>query len=266
MSVLHELKDDFQRAEALINLLIDRATGGPDSEQAYFELRMYFLENPEFSPLLPQWIGSQRSLNQFWSYIKNKFSTYKERRDFLWQEFEPLLKSLETGKVCPAEDDIDQGITVFNSDEVSRSWSRMTQRLAFDPEGAITSSRQLLESVIKHILDECGIIYDKGSDLPVIFKAVQSQLNLAPEQHQEELFKQVLRGCAGVVNGLGAIRNNLGDAHGSGRLKKRPEQRHARLVVSLAGSMALFLIETHLAKVGSLPKQAPAPPAEQAIW
>jgi hypothetical protein len=126
----------------------------------------------------------------------------------------------------------------------------MIQRIAKDPEGAITASRTLLETVLKHILDDRKLSYDHDHiDLPELFKKVQTELGLAPEQHQEQIFKQILGGCSGVVNGLGSLRNMLGDAHGSGTSRIRPLPRHARLAINLAGSMALFLTETHNAKI-----------------
>ena len=33
----------------------------------------------------------------------------------------------------------------------------------------------------------------------------------------------------GVVSGLGMLRNKLGDAHGSGKAKVKPKERHAEL-------------------------------------
>ena len=51
-----------------------------------------------------------------------------------------------------------------------------------------------------------------------------------------------------MVNGLGSIRNRDSDAHGQGRKSYRPAERHAALAVNLAGSMALFLMETHEAR------------------
>ena len=251
MPVLDELTDDFDRATALVNLLIDRATGAnpSPSEDEFAELRRYFVDNPDWSTLLPRWFAAQRSLNQFWQLIKNRYSTYAERRTYLWQEFDPLLTRLETGSVSPAEEDIENGLKAFSSDEVSRSWRRMVRRIADDPEGAITASRNLLETVLKHILDTRKISYDHDRiELPDLYKAVQTELGLAPEQHQELIFKQILGGCSGVVNGLGAMRNRLGDAHGTGAGRVRPAPRHARLAVNLAGSMALFLTETLTAK------------------
>jgi len=249
MSVLDELPDDYERADAMVHLLIDRATGASPLETDFVELRRYFVDHPDWSGLLPCWFPPKRSLNQFWGYIKNKFSTYAERRTYLWDEFDPLLSRLETGGATPAEDDIEDGLKAFSSEEVNRSWRRMIRRIADDPEGAITASRNLLETVLKHILDDKNVLYDHDRiELPDLFKKVQTELGLAPEQQQEQIFKQILGGCSGVVNGLGTMRNKLGDAHGSGSGRIRPLPRHARLAVNLAGSMALFLTDTHNAK------------------
>ena len=249
MPVLDEITDDYDRVTALVNLLIDRATGAAPSEEDFMLLRRYFVEHADWAALLPRWFAAQRSLNQFWQFIKNRHSTYAERRTLLWKEFEPLLARLESGSISPAEEDIENGLKSFTSDEVSRSWRRMVRRVGDDPEGAITASRNLLETVLKHILDTRNVSYDHDRiELPDLYKAVQTELGLAPEQHQETIFKQILGGCSGVVNGLGAMRNKLGDAHGTGAGRARPAPRHARLAVNLAGSMALFLTETLVAK------------------
>ena len=73
-------------------------------------------------------------------------------------------------------------------------------------------------------------------------------LNIAPSQHSEPIFKQILGGCTAVVEGLGALRNRLSDAHGQGKRPVRPAARHAELAVNLAGAMATFLVTTHAAK------------------
>ncbi|WP_374616776.1 abortive infection family protein [Thauera aminoaromatica] len=58
----------------------------------------------------------------------------------------------------------------------------------------------------------------------------------------------MLGGVTSVVHGLGAMRNRLGGAHGQGKKPVRPAPRHAQLAVNLAGTAALFVIETWLAK------------------
>ena len=248
MQILQEVQTEYERANALINLLIDHATGALADDSDYLALRQHFLDSPHAS-LLPTWIQSKRSLNQFWQFIKNKYSTYAERRTFLWDEFESLLQTLETGGINPSESDMEVVLDAYDAEGVRRSWKRVTKRISNDPEGAITASRELIETVLKHILDDCNVSYDPHrTELPQLYKLVQKELNLAPEDHQEKIFKQILSGCSGVVNGLGSVRNRLGDAHGKGAANVRPLPRHARLATNLAGTMAMFLIETHLAK------------------
>lgn len=249
MEIIDELSSDYDRADAFVHLLISKSTGGHAEESEFFSLRGYFISNPQWSSLVPVWLQRIRSLSQFWEYIKGKFSTYAERRKFLWNEFNPLLARLETGAISPAEGDIEEGLKAFTSDEISRAWNRAIRRISDDPEGAITAARNLLETVLKHILDDRKIIYDSDSiELSDLYKKVQAELNLAPEQHQEAIFKQILGGCSGVINGLGSLRNKLGDAHGRGKGRIRPLPRHARLAVHLAGSMALFLTDTYSGK------------------
>jgi hypothetical protein len=121
----------------------------------------------------------------------------------------------------------------------------MNSRVTDDPEGAITASRTLLESVCKHILDSKGEEYDDNRiELPELYKKTSSLLNLAPDLHSETIFKQILGNCSGVVSGLGALRNKLGDAHGKGQRSVRPKPRHARLAVDLSGAISQFLVET----------------------
>tara|TARA_R110000850_G_scaffold61676_3_gene140991 strand:+ start:1293 stop:1598 length:306 start_codon:yes stop_codon:yes gene_type:complete len=81
-------------------------------------------------------------------------------------------------------------------------------------------------------------------DLPKLYGQTSKLLNLAPSQHTQEVFKRILGGCHTVVDNLGELRNKIGDAHAQGRKPIRPAPRHAALAVNLAGSMAMFLIET----------------------
>jgi Abortive infection C-terminus len=118
------------------------------------------------------------------------------------------------------------------------------ERRASDPEGAITSARALLETVCKHVLDDLGIGYDESADLPKLYRLTSEALKVAPSQHTEHVFKQILGGCTAVVEGLGSLRNRLGDAHGGGRSRVKPAARHAQLAVNLAGAMTSFLVAT----------------------
>nr|WP_284508423.1 abortive infection family protein [Caballeronia sp. INML5] len=66
----------------------------------------------------------------------------------------------------------------------------------------------------------------------------------APDDHTEGIFKRILGGCQSVVQGLGSMRNKLGDAHSLGPVRARPSPRHAELAANLSGAMATFLVST----------------------
>ena len=77
------------------------------------------------------------------------------------------------------------------------------------------------------MLDKSGIQYGDKDDLPKLYKLTAEQLNLGPAQHTEQVFKQILGGVTSVVDGLGAMRNKLSDAHGKGKKGVKPAARHA---------------------------------------
>jgi hypothetical protein len=132
-----------------------------------------------------------------------------------------------------------------SSSTVAEAWLRIQARREADPEGAITAARALLESTCKYVLDELGLEYGASEELPALYGKAATAMNLAPRNHNEQVFKQILSGCISVVNGLAAMRNALGDAHGRAARSPKPSARHADLAVNLAGSISSFLIATY---------------------
>lgn len=161
---------------------------------------------------------------------------------------DPVLDALHSQAGSPVDDLVAGAATRLDAESVRDAWDRAIERRKTEPEGAIPMARTLLEPTMKTILDDRNVTYDDGADLPALYKVVSATLDLAPAAYSEQSFKQILGGCHSVVVGLGSLRNKVGDAHGSGRTRYRPAERHAALAVNLAGSMALFLIETHEAR------------------
>lgn len=236
----------LDKVRQLQDIFIARATGGETSDGEYSKLRLELLRDSSVRDLLPQFVKTCDELSKFWGFIKSEFSTYQERRLFIWKEFGSLIASLEKDIIAahPADDDISAILVDFDTEHVHIAWQKALERRNEDPEAAITMARTLIESVCKHILDEVGIAHSDKDDLPKLYKETAKQLNMAPEQHQEEIFKQILGGCQTVIQGLGTLRNKLSDAHGKGKKAVKPSPRHAALAVNLAGSMAAFLVAT----------------------
>jgi len=168
----------------------------------------------------------------------------QEQKQVLFGEFQEIAARLEKAAGSPSDRVVSATLIRFDAEYVSEVWAHALQRRTDNPEAAITSARSLLESVCKHILDDLAVTYEESLDLPKLYRMAAEQLNLAPSQHTEQVFKQILGGCQSVVEGLGSLRNKLSDAHGKGRKAVRPSARHAELAVNLAGAMAMFLIRT----------------------
>ncbi|WP_286739895.1 abortive infection family protein [Psychrobacter sp. UBA3068] len=243
-NILRDLPTLYDKAQGLQNILISRATGGDGNNSDYAILRKTILES-QFNTLVPDFVRHARDLNQFWQMIKHRYGSYAERREFIYSEFQNLIEAIEFDKsgMSPA---FEKSIEVINSGYIDGMWKKAIDRKVNDPEGAITLSRSLIESVCKHILDLERVSYDKNSDLSELYKRTSELLKMSASQYETNLiFKQILGGCSGIVNGLGQLRNSVGDAHGQGVINIKPKPRHAELAVNLAGSMSHFLLSSY---------------------
>lgn len=240
--------DFYLQMELLQNTLISTATNDDYHTGDYEQLRRELLEREDLRPLVPEYVISCRSLAHFWQFIKNKFSHYAERREFIWETFSPLLEHIELRATSPSDTVTEDTIRNLGAAYVEAQWTKCLHRRASDPEGAITAARSLIETVLRFVLDETKIHYKESEDLPSLYKKASSVLRLSPSQHGEEVFRQILSGIFSVINGFAALRNDLGDSHGKGKAHVRPSQRHARFAVDMAGSLSSFLFETYAAR------------------
>jgi hypothetical protein len=234
----------LDQVERLKNGLMARATGGSFDEREYRVLRGELRKNATLFAKLPDFLRTCSDLSQYWNFIQKLFPTYQERRVYIWQAFAPAIEYLETKDSALIVAQVGDTLAQFNAQGVHAAWDKALNRRNDDPEGAITAARTLVETVCKHILDDASIPYQPTDDLPNLWHRTAKVLNLAPSQHQDELFKAILGNCQTIVDRLGAIRNIAGDAHGQGRRPVKPTPRHAELAVNLAGSMAAFLVAT----------------------
>jgi len=232
------------KVEELLGGLIAAATSGGFGNEEYQRLRKQLLSVPRVKEQLPSFLRTCRDTGAFWSFIKPVHPQWEGRRQYLRNAFEPAISMLETEAASPTEENVSKAIAKLDSEHVAEAWRKALDRMNDDPEGAITAARTLVESVCKHVLDEGRIDYDEKDDLPKLYGLTAELLNLSPSQHTEQIFKQILGGCKSVVEGLGALRNKLSDAHGKGKKAPKPSPRHAELAVNLAGSMATFIVST----------------------
>jgi Abortive infection C-terminus len=249
---LDDIPDNaLEQARMLENILLAACEGDRTSDRLYIQLRTMLFDNHDIKALLPSFVRTSRDLGHFWSYIKGRSAHWEPRRVHVRDAMTPVINYLEGATKAPVDDVASDVLENFAPEGVHKVWSKALERRHSDPEGAITVARTLLETVCKHVLDEEGMEYDDSADLPALYKMVANDLNIAPSQYTEDAFKRILGGATSVVEGLGSLRNKIGDAHGYGKKAVRPKPRHAQLAVNLAGAMATFIVETWTAKSGA---------------
>ena len=223
------------------------ATGGSDDGPMYEILRREPLADDRLNPLLPSFVRAYRSLGAFWPFIKGQAGTYAERRQIISGAFTPLVDYLEARGRAPSDELTTDAQAVFDAEGVQAVWTKALDRRATAPEGAITVLGTLLETVCERILNELGTPAGDKDGLPKIYSSTAKALRLAPDQHVEEPIKATLGGAMNLVDGIGTLRNRFSDAHEpGGKMPVRPSERHSKIAVNTAGTLATFLVETYL--------------------
>lgn len=141
-----------------------------------------------------------------------------------------------------------QNRSISNSFDVNQYVLRIQDSVDTDPELAIGSMKELLESLMKTILSQSWVTVTGKEDLPELLKKTQKTLKLDPAEFDTRakggnLIKRTLSNLGQIVTGISELRNLYGSGHG------RPgpsgvTSRHARLVVNAGAALAVFLIET----------------------
>ncbi|MGB9591514.1 MAG: abortive infection family protein [Candidatus Kryptoniota bacterium] len=142
---------------------------------------------------------------------------------------------------------------VFNAEYLSRQINRIEASILYDPDLAIGTSKELVETCCKTILQERSVEFDNGWDLTKLVKETCKQLKLTPNDIPEsakasETIKRLLSNLAMVTQGLAELRNFYGTGHGKSAKAKGLTPRHAKLAAGAATALAIFLFETHEAR------------------
>ncbi len=136
---------------------------------------------------------------------------------------------------------------ITNSFELNQHIVRIRQAVETDPELAVGSIKEMIESVLKTILEANGEIPGKD-DLNQLLKRTQKVIKLDPNELDPntrgvDIVKRTLSNLSQVVIGIDELRNIYGTGHG--RTKRSGiSSRHARLVVGAGAALAIFLMET----------------------
>jgi hypothetical protein len=164
-------------------------------------------------------------------------------------------KSVYTGRFTGTS--VSPGINtakeVFSGTDVSyisQQITRMEAAVNQDPELAIGTAKELVETCCISILKECNIAFSKKDNLPKLVKKTVKQLRLTPDNIPDqsktsETIKRLLSNLATITHGVAELRNSYGTGHGKLSSNKGLQQRHAKLAVGASTTLSVFLAETH---------------------
>lgn len=140
----------------------------------------------------------------------------------------------------------------IDGNHLSKQIQRLTAAVELDPDLAIGTAKELIESVCKTILFERGMKVEGTPDIPTLTKALLKELSLVPEGiHDErrgaETIKGILRSLGTIGNDIAQLRGMYGTGHGKDARTGSLTTRHAKLAVGAATTFSTFLFETHKA-------------------
>jgi len=125
---------------------------------------------------------------------------------------------------------------------------RIEAGLIEDPAAAIASSKELVESACKVVLDDYGISYKRTESLLDLYKKTALVLKLNAEavpgnRKGSAAAQGALRSLSTAVQRLAELRNEIGLGHG-GPTAIKSATRHARLAFGAGSTVAEFLLDT----------------------
>jgi hypothetical protein len=144
--------------------------------------------------------------------------------------------------------------TALSTDYISRQIARL--QAESDPELAIGTAKELIETICKAILDARGAPYDPAWEVSQLVKATVKVLKLAPDDvpasaKGANAIRVLLSNLAAIAGRLAELRNLYGTGHGKAPSAQGLKPRHARLAVGAAVTLVSFLFETHQERASS---------------
>lgn len=138
----------------------------------------------------------------------------------------------------------------LSAEYVTQQVNRMEAAVESDPELAIGTAKEFVETICKTILVELGEAPSKKADLLDLVKQVRIKLELLPENIHERAkgartIKRLLSNLGAAAQGLAELRGLYGTGHGKVAGTGGLQPRHARLAVGAASTLGLFFFETY---------------------
>jgi hypothetical protein len=150
----------------------------------------------------------------------------------------------------PALKDLKTHAANFNASYLAEQIRRLEASIEKDPELAIGTAKELVETCCKTILEERGKSIPGTPNVPTLTKATLRELKLVPEGIPEaargaDTIRRLLSTLGTIGQALAELRGLYGTGHGKHGKASGLETRHAKLAVGACSTLTTFLFETH---------------------
>lgn len=130
-----------------------------------------------------------------------------------------------------------------------------------DPDLAIGTAKEMVETCCKTLLGKLGEEIPKNADFPELVKKAVKALKLTRDDIPDsakgaDIVRTLLSNLSAITRGMNELRNLYGTGHGRDGRHRGLEPRHARLAVTAAAALVVFLSDTYCERAlsGEAPK------------
>jgi hypothetical protein len=213
------------------------------------------LMNSSIKRLLPKFVLTCRTSNDFWTYIKGLDDNFENgiwagRRKYLKDEFENLFFELEN-PTPQIKKEITMVKEKFDTQYITSQIELMDSNIETHPYDSIGKAKELIESCCIEILTAIGEDITKyKDDMTKLATHTLEALNLRASNVDETKkganeIKKILGGLNQIAVGIAELRNSYGSGHGKDKNFTGLTPRHARFAVGSAANLVNFLWETY---------------------
>lgn len=171
----------------------------------------------------------------------------------LLEECQSIVERLISGH--PSLDALAETASKFDAEYLQKEIARIESAIDSDPDLAIGTSKELIETCCRTILKERGVTLKNNADVSELTRATFKQLKLTRDDVPDAIkgtksIQTVLSNLGSIANEIARLRNLYGTGHGKDGDAVGLSPRHARLVVGASATLVQFMLESHISQKG----------------
>lgn len=202
----------------------------------------HFAFNPSRRQLFIESVYSLPPKLQYYSLNDLIWNEYESRYPYPSNEIRNNLRKDLHNFISP--NPIGLMFSSISESAFREDWITCYTKLQNNPASCITSSRTMLETILRTIVSDRGETPDTSGELHRLLRQVEDVLGFNRQNRQAE--HQILQGLKSVIYGLSSISNEAGDRHGLIGGDSIDNPYYAQLCMNAAGTIGLAFIEMHL--------------------